>query len=796
VDGDETLLREYAASQDAKAFAQLVADQSTVSRRIQKGVELLRQKLLKAGIGLSVVALVACLGQSSLHAAPAALKATLGKMAVAGVGASGAGAAASAAFFTTAYGRAVAAVAVGLIAVGGVVAYRKATGPERPQTGGAQHQPVAPPPGEGDRPSEPRKGKAIAPLEDALVTTYPKTAMLDGVPTGQGNSNSYVRGLEIALRHVGAPVDYDALMGLSGMAFITQSDLGSPLIDGAVDIGWWPMDSWGVRLRLGFLSRAVGVRLRAVDCDRDRFMADAAAHYRERFEAEVKASIAARRPVLAEHDRCFVVAGYDEGKPPLLGRWAPDANPAVIRIPEPPWGLILLGGELERLDPRAADLESLRHAIALWRETAAGSEGIDSGCYARKLPENRRLRFAGQRSFAEWAAALRDTGHLGQARWHANMRFHLGINRRSAVACLRAMAARHPEAVAAHLAAAASLYGQALAELTLADTGEAAMRSKEGRETLAKRVERLAALEGQAIAELEQALATALGMGFTAAQKQRLAQWGSMFGEVGKCIAAADREPVFYELLAQELALEPISAEARQIRDRMRFEPADMTYLDLVEMILRSIGAGRLAGPLPPVRTPERVQRLQRLVNALRDWTGGVSRDQARQKPGADAATVEEIYGSLGASDDDKRAVVALVIEKLDTGHSQRAVDIELREKPQSLEEALAHHVSMCDTQTWTFEHNLKILLGSIGATRVVKSWGEPDGPIGWSGPRAMNPAVVPRLRVIVAGLEAWLAGEPGEGDARAVVETLGQRDAYKEKRWLVRCLHTAGKGH
>ena len=35
---------------------------------------------------------------------------------------------------------------------------------------------------------------------------------------------------------------------------------------------------------------------------------------------------------------------------------------------------------------------------------------------------------------------LRDTEHLGQARWHSNMVLHLGINRRRAVKYLRAMA--------------------------------------------------------------------------------------------------------------------------------------------------------------------------------------------------------------------------------------------------------------------------------------------------------------------------------------------------------------------
>ena len=109
----------------------------------------------------------------------------------------------------------------------------------------------------------------------------------------------------------------------------------------------------------------------------------------------------------------------------------------------------------------------------------------------------------------------------------------------------------------------------------------------------------------------------------------------------------------------------------------------------------------------------------------------------------------------------------------------------------------------MCDTQCWTFEHNLKQLLTRIGKKTMDGGWKEPDGPIGWSGPRAMNPKFKPRLAAIVKGLDAWIAGKPGDDDAtRKIVADLGKRDAHKEKVWLVRCLHNylshhaAGKGY
>ena len=62
------------------------ADQSTVSRRLKKGLDQLRGRLEKATVVLSVGVLATWLSQRTAEAAPAAFKASLGKMAIAGVG--------------------------------------------------------------------------------------------------------------------------------------------------------------------------------------------------------------------------------------------------------------------------------------------------------------------------------------------------------------------------------------------------------------------------------------------------------------------------------------------------------------------------------------------------------------------------------------------------------------------------------------------------------------------------------------------------------------------------------------
>ncbi|MHC4202304.1 MAG: RNA polymerase sigma factor, partial [Planctomycetota bacterium] len=113
--------------------AQLGVDQSTVSRRIERGVGELREKLRKAGVVVSAALLATLLTDNAASAAvPATLTAALGKMALAGVGkgaAVAAGASAAGGTVVALKAKLVVAAAVGLIAAGGVVTYRVVTRP-------------------------------------------------------------------------------------------------------------------------------------------------------------------------------------------------------------------------------------------------------------------------------------------------------------------------------------------------------------------------------------------------------------------------------------------------------------------------------------------------------------------------------------------------------------------------------------------------------------------------------------------------------------------------------------------
>lgn len=334
-------------------------------------------------------------------------------------------------------------------------------------------------------------GAATAAGDEPQPVLLPVTVTLHDLPVGTRDGNGLGRGLELLLAQVGVVADYDTLMGDLGLAFLTPASDQATRYDGALDVGWWPLEPCYCPFYLDFAGAAAGRRVEHWSApvpgqpDPEGLAA--------RAQARVAQSLVAGRPVLANHDFWKVVTGCDRETPPLLGvtPWTPRNPPQ--RLPGPAWVFVAVGEAQPPLDRRQADLEALRHAVALARDEVALPGGYVSG----------------QKAYALWAATLRDLEHLGQARWHANMKLHLGLNRHSAPLYLQQMAGRHPEAVAVHLKAAAELYGQSLAKLATANTGEAALGSPTGREALARLVEGMAALEARAAEELQTAITAA-----------------------------------------------------------------------------------------------------------------------------------------------------------------------------------------------------------------------------------------------------------------------------------------------
>jgi hypothetical protein len=326
---------------------------------------------------------------------------------------------------------------------------------------------------------------------------------IDNVPVAAGDrtGNGYIRGLEILLAHAGTPVAYERLMGLSGMAFIAQADVEHRW-EGKVDVGWWPLDAWGMLLRREFLASAIGYELRQINSltltaeeflsVRDRLPEV----YRERVEPHVKASIDAGRPLLAMTDFGFVVAGYDDATdvPPVLGRCGRETETEYYRPERWPIGLLVLGDRTDALDPDAADLAALRYAVDL--------------AYDRAGPKDepwRDQRFTGQKAFAAWAGLLRNMDEPVEDRHHYNMKLHLGVNRTAGVAYLQEVAGRCEGQAAEALHEAVAAYESVL-ELLAQMECDGLATDPDVRLRLADDVDRLAGLELDAAQHIEGAV--------------------------------------------------------------------------------------------------------------------------------------------------------------------------------------------------------------------------------------------------------------------------------------------------
>jgi hypothetical protein len=320
---------------------------------------------------------------------------------------------------------------------------------------------------------------------------------LDMPAPGNEPGNTYARGMSAALSYLGTEMSYDQVMGLSGVAFILQLDTSGPFIDEELDCAWWPNDAWGFDLGLPVLSQAAGWELRKVRHDVESHRIDAAAEYRRAFASVVEQSLAAGKPVLAEHDHCFIVTAIDAQEPPLLGygtRGKSTQFEDVFRISCHPWGLIVFGKAFTPRSSEEMDLASLCHTIALFNEQGQGAHA----------PET---RFSGRQAWAEWLNLLR----AGSA-CDNNMLIHLRYNRRSAVAYLRHMLTRYSGDVAKHLSAAVDLYQRVVDDAM--QQGLPWNRVKNGEDEQIVRseytamVERVSQTETQAVAELEAAAAS------------------------------------------------------------------------------------------------------------------------------------------------------------------------------------------------------------------------------------------------------------------------------------------------
>lgn len=280
------------------------------------------------------------------------------------------------------------------------------------------------------------------------------------------------------------------------MAFILQADsLHRPWGTDRkeLDIGWWPLDPWGVLLRIDFLGRAYGVPMRRLGYDAEAYRVDKAAHYRARYHAEVVRGLRAGRPAVAASDGIFVVSGCDDGNPSLLGQLSCEAQLNVHRMPVYPWEVVVFDEPTAPMERHHADIEALEFAVRL------GREEVDLSALPGKL--------GGRRAWELWLAQLEDPELCGPHFYHANVLGHLRQNRAAAATYLREMSARHPGPAGDALKSAAEAYDAVMEKLKGTRASKEAFQSDAGRLALASSIREIAAMEPQCHDRMAQAVA-------------------------------------------------------------------------------------------------------------------------------------------------------------------------------------------------------------------------------------------------------------------------------------------------
>ena len=337
---------------------------------------------------------------------------------------------------------------------------------------------------------------------------------LDWIPSGKpewhtGWMNGYARGMDLVLNTLGHDVDYETIMGDMGLAFIMQGEENSiNRFDGAVDVGWWPLEPLGI-IRLNFLERTVGRVIR--DAKLPSGGKHPASAYKQWLEPMVISSVGDGTPCLIRVGSAwYIITGYDDQESPLIGMCPneEEGNERIYRIeePMPPYAALAIGEAVPAMDRTQADMKALDFAIALHRDQVLGPEAGYSGAYhLRRGDEYGKYWRTGLKSFSSWITCLEDMEHLGQHFWHGNVTGHLKWNRTTAVRYLGAMQKRHTKPVADHLGNAIEKYEAVVGEVEQVDTSRDAITSLQGREELISRIRGIAGLESQAVDALEEA---------------------------------------------------------------------------------------------------------------------------------------------------------------------------------------------------------------------------------------------------------------------------------------------------
>lgn len=252
---------------------------------------------------------------------------------------------------------------------------------------------------------------------------------------------------------------------------------------------------------------------------------------------------------------------------------------------------------------------------------------------------------------------------------------------------------------------------------------------------------------------------------------KRIGYWERFGGSPDDKVNMVERDLDLISLIKMEIVLEPLSAEAKEIRRQIAcLEACHEHYVDNVKAILEMIGS---MTPRPVLDCGDacdsRKEEAAPYVRALKIW---IEADSLPSK--ADDIT-HHVHELLGERTDEKLRLVGHLVNKLqDNGYKVYADE----DEDFKLTESRIQHLEICN---YNWKENLHIVLKEIAAGKRLFDWHVPDG----YNAHGDCPNRIPELRDILSASSAWADGAITRAGSWGQV--LGEPS--KEKRWLVASL-------
>jgi hypothetical protein len=404
-----------------------------VSRRLEKGVALLRRQLRRAGITMPAALLAVLLAGHAAEAAPPTLMASLGRMAMAGPGAPAAGAPAAPVEPPT-WRPARSRTMIKLIAA--VLMLSAATA----LLSRYAYLEIA------------RRRQLAAMVRPSPVTARPyhRIDRIEQIIPPRFEGISFARALEMATSLTPYPASYRDIVGDSALAFRTRWYAHPrPEMGTAGWLGDGPEE-------IALLRRATGWQLN-VRAVREGKLGEAA-----QFAPDVVTSIQAGIPVinkLMSWESGLVYGASTDAQVLLVREFGGGGRPTLTRELIPLF--IFLGNHAPPDDRKACVLRALSAASANWTRGRVDSDPL---CLVKMPPQ---LEYVyGQAAFDQWMSDLTDVSKRTQR--SRAMVFQLGIGQSNSYLCARRTAREYLLAHAPLFSAeaqvalhkAADLYGQ------------------------------------------------------------------------------------------------------------------------------------------------------------------------------------------------------------------------------------------------------------------------------------------------------------------------------------------------